>query len=661
MSFLDELNSRQKEAATYTEGPLLILAGAGAGKTKTLTYRIAHLISLGEDPRSILAVTFTNKAANEMKERIDTLLTTQEMLTKPVAIQERPFVRTFHSLGVHILRENFNQLGLPSRFSILDRDDSKKIVRNVLKKEGYDPKQYEPRKIMAVISRQKGDLLSPEEYLDGVGSHNPFADTIATIWRGYEEQLKKEGALDFDDLLVKTTVLLKNNEVIRKKYQDRWKWIHIDEYQDTNEVQYLLSKLLAEEHNNICVVGDVDQNIYTWRGATIKNIMNFEKDYTQAKEVILEQNYRSTQNILRAANEVISKNKIRKEKNLFTKNIEGEKVSAYRAIDEYGEANFAVRKSKELIANGVSPDEIAFLYRANFQSRVLEEVCLKENLPHQIVGTRFFDRREVKDIIAYIKVAINPKDFTSLNRIINEPARGIGKVTVLKIHDAKESELTPAVKKKVSSFFHLLKKIEEKANEGKISELIIFILKESGFEEKFQNGGEDGLERLENIRELAALARKYNDVEQFIEDVSLTTDQDSLNKNGGGVKLMTVHSAKGLEFDYVFITGLEEGLFPHIREEESNSGKISFEEKKEEERRLFYVAITRARKKLFLLWASFRTIFGSKEISSPSCFLNDISSDLIEEEAFDADNGLAGRFSPRGGGDNTVTEYLIDF
>jgi DNA helicase-2/ATP-dependent DNA helicase PcrA len=653
MSFLNELNPQQKKAATCVDGPLLILAGAGAGKTKTITYRIAHLITEGVDPRNILAVTFTNKAANEMKDRIDSLLSSQG----PISIQERPFVKTFHSLGVHILRENFNKLNLPSRFSILDRDDSKKIIRNLLKNKGYDPKQYDTGKILGIISRQKNEMLSPEEYFDN--SHNHFSEIITTIWREYEKQLQKEGALDFDDLLLKTTKLLKEDKEVREIYQNQWKWIHIDEYQDTNEVQYTLSKLLGEKHQNICVVGDVDQNIYTWRGATIKNIMNFEKDYPQTQEIILEQNYRSTKNILQAANEVISKNKIRKEKNLFTKNTEGEKISAYRSIDEYGEAEFAVKKAKELINNGTSPNEIAFLYRANFQSRVLEEICLKEKLPHQVIGTRFFDRKEVKDILAYIKTATNPKDFTSLNRIINTPTRGIGKVTILKIHDEKESELTPAVQDKIKSFRNLLKRIEKKAESGNISEMILYTLKESGFEDKFKKDGEDGLERLENVRELAALAKKYSNVEQFLEDVSLTTDQDSLNKNNDGVKLMTVHAAKGLEFDYVFITGLEDGVFPHIQE--GGDGKITTEEKEEEERRLFYVAITRAKKKIFLLWASFRTIFGSKEISSPSPFLNEISSDLIEEEVFAEDNGLSGQYNKREDRGDSVVEYLIDF
>jgi DNA helicase II / ATP-dependent DNA helicase PcrA len=650
MSYLDDLNPQQKEAATHIDGPLLIMAGAGAGKTKTITYRIANLISKGVEPKNILAVTFTNKAANEMRERVDRLLQNEETLKRPVEYMERPAIRTFHSLGVLILRENFEKLNLPKRFSILDRSDSKKIIRDILKEEGYDIKQYDPAKIMAIISRQKGDLVTPEEYEDSVHYNDYIKGVTSVVWKKYEERLDKNGALDFDDLLVKTVWLLEKNLEIRKKYQDRWKYIHVDEYQDTNEVQYKMTKLLAENHKNICVVGDVDQNIYTWRGATIKNIMSFEHDYPEAKEIVLEENYRSTKNILRAANEVISKNSVRRKKNLFTNNHAGEKIFVYRAIDEYDEATFSVLKAKELIADGVSPNEIAFLYRANFQSRVLEEVSLRHNLAHQVVGTKFFDRKEVRDVISYIKAALNEKDFTSLNRIINTPPRGIGKTTVLKIHAGEENSLTPAVKERINNFRNFLKKIKTETLQKKPAEVIAMILKESGLEENLGDEGDEGRERIQNIKELSSLAKKYEELSpweamnNFLDDISLTSDQDDLERKENGVKLMTVHAAKGLEFDYVFVTGLEGGLFPMERENKKT-------EDAEEERRLFYVAITRAKKKLFLTWTSFRTIFGSKQVNLSSEFLDDISEEIIEMENFGGEDYSRG----------DKIEYLIDY
>lgn len=682
MSYLDELNSKQRAAAEHSDGPLLILAGAGAGKTKTITYRIANLISKGVAPQNILAVTFTNKAANEMKERINKILMEEPSLKQPVEFAGRPTVRTFHSLGVLILRENFEKLGLSKNFSILDKNDGKKLVRDILKSEGYDPKQHDPGKILSIISRQKGDMVGLEEYSDRSTHRDYLTDITTTVWRKYEKKLKDDHVLDFDDLLARSTKLLEQDSEVREKYQQRWKYVHVDEYQDTNEVQYRMTKALVEDHKNICVVGDIDQNIYSWRGATIKNIMNFEKDYPEATEIILEENYRSTQNILKAANEIISKNTIRREKNLFTNNHEGEKIAIYRAIDEYDEATFAILRAQELIRSGTPAKEIAFLYRANFQSRVLEEVCLRNKLPHQVIGTKFFDRKEVRDIVAYIKSALNEKDFTSLNRIINYPPRGIGKATILKIHAGEEEGLTPAVRKKVAEFRIFMKKIRDsingsggvdgvEENEGqKPHEIISMILKESRMEERLRGEGEDGLERIENIKELASLAKKYESLEsseameKFLEDVSLSSDQDELDKkvedkNGSaeGVKLMTVHAAKGLEFDHVFVTGLEDGLFPHSRE---NSKK----EDEEEERRLFYVALTRARKRLYLTWTSFRTIYGSKEVNMASEFLDDVPSELTTLEGFGSSD------SDDGGGDGSVgngestggkMEYLIDF
>ena len=652
MSHLNGLNDQQKKAVLHVDGPILILAGAGSGKTKTITHRIVNLIKNGVDPQNILAVTFTNKAANEMRERVNNLLKNAEDLKMPIEQSGRPVIKTFHSLGVMLLKENFKLLDLPKNFTILDKSDSKKIIKEVLVLGGHDPKVHDPAKILGVISKQKGNMISPEEYDDSLAGNDYFKSIVMTTWLEYEKRLSAIGALDFDDLLLKSTNLLEKNIEVKKKYQNKFKYVHIDEYQDTNEVQYRMSKIIAEQHKNICVVGDADQNIYSWRGATIKNIMNFEKDYPDTIEIILEENYRSTQNILAAANQIISKNTIRKDKNLFTKNGSGEKIHVYRALDEYDEADFVVKKTKELAVAGTQYDQIAFLYRANFQSRVLEEICLKNNLPYQVVGTKFFDRKEIKDVIAYIKSALNEKDFTNLNRIINTPPRGIGKVTILKIHAGEEGTLTPAVREKVNSFRNFLQRIRIATKNKKPSEIISMIFTEAGFEKYLSEDGEVGLERIQNIKELVSLAKKYDiyepieAIEKFLEDVSLTSDQDELEKNKNGVKLMTVHAAKGLEFEHVFVTGLESGLFPMERENE----KV---EDSEEERRLFYVAVTRAKKKLYLTWANFRTIFGAKKVNMASEFLDDIDPDLIEIEKFGLDDE-----NPDG---RTKIEYLIDF
>ncbi len=668
MSLLDSLNPRQKEAVLYTEGPLLILAGAGAGKTKTITHRIAHLIGLGIEPTNILAVTFTNKAAGEMRERVDHLLRHSGDVTRPIQELERPVIKTFHSLGVWILKRHADVLGYRKSFSIYDRDDSTRAIKNIIKDLGLDPKQIEPRKVISIISKQKGDLVSPEEYLDASQSRSSYeAQNIYDIWLRYEIGLKAEHAFDFDDLLSKTLELLRKNTDIRNLYQNQFKYVHIDEYQDTNMVQYELSKIFAENHKNICVVGDVDQNIYSWRGATIKNIMNFEEDYPQAKTILLEQNYRSTKNILNAANEIISKNIHRKDKNLFTENVDGEKITIYQALDEYDEALFTVQKAQEFINAGTNPNEIAFLFRANFQSRVLEEICLKYGLPHQVIGTRFFDRKEVKDLISYLKLALNNDDFASLSRIINEPVRGIGKVTLLKIKEKKAEELNLGAKEKLQNFWNIMRDIKIKIGQVKPSELIEYILKRSTIEDSLMKEGEEGLERLENAKELISLAKKYDSfaeitddrqtdyteaTEKFIEDVMLASDQDSLNKKDGGVKLMTIHAAKGLEFDKVFVTGLESGLFPHERLDEA---KID----QEEERRLFYVAVTRAKSHLFLTHTTFRTIFGSKNTQVPSEFLSDISEALTEHKSY-ADNYGWGKNSDEETREGR-REFLIDF
>ncbi|KKT24884.1 MAG: hypothetical protein UW07_C0006G0002 [Candidatus Nomurabacteria bacterium GW2011_GWF2_43_8] len=713
------------------EGPLLVVAGAGAGKTKTITHRIVNLIKNGVAPEKILAVTFTNKAAKEMRERIRGAVLRLGTLGRSDGNGQRkfsaenfradetqnrePFVSTFHSLGVYIIKENARLLGLNRHFTILDEDDSARLIKEIMKEIDLDPKQYDPKKIRNIISREKGKFSRLEEYAER--ENNTIGKTVAQVWNLYEKQKNKENSLDFDDLLLKTAKLLKENETVRKIYQEKWEYLHIDEYQDTNEVQYLMSKLLCGDAKNICVVGDADQNIYSWRGANLKNILSFEKDYPNAKIILLEQNYRSTKNILEAANEVIKKNKYRPEKNLFTKNGTGEKIGFYEALHEGDEADFVATKILEILDGSAgntfsqvlgSPgpypgqtirkstlgyagqnvlertlgrsdgngqrkfsaenfrgesgnflSEVAVLYRANFQSRALEEAMLRYNIPYQVVGTKFFERKEIKDTLAYLRAALNPDSLSDIKRIINFPARGIGKATLAKIFSGQTEPLPIKIKIKINNFYKTLEEIKEKIGNSKASEVIKFVVKKSGIENELQNGGEEDLERLENIKELATLALKYDHlvngagIERLLEDAALASDQDSLmlseaptpkgvgvpTKSVGkesSVKLMTVHASKGLEFKYVFVTGLEDGLFPHERKEEPAYAS-GYGEAREEERRLFYVALTRAKEKLFLSFANYRTIFGARNINTPSEFIADIPADLLKRE------GEAGR------------------
>ena len=671
---LQGLNKEQREAALHMDGPLLIVAGAGAGKTKTITHRIVNLIKNGVAPEKILAVTFTNKAAKEMRERIII-----EIEKNAKGQDKIPFVSTFHSLGVYIIKENARLLGLTRYFTILDENDATTIIKNILKELGIDPKQYDPKKIKNIISREKGKFVQLADYAEREeGGGSTLGKIVARVWNLYEKQKTKENALDFDDLLLKATKLLKENKEIRKIYQEKWEYIHVDEYQDTNEVQYMMSKLLTNEKRNICVVGDADQNIYSWRGANLKNILSFEKDYPNAKIILLEQNYRSTKNILEAANVVIKKNKFRPDKNLFTNNLQGEKIGLYEALDENDEADFVATKILELqdsradlLLRGVSQadgprgsaprtrgdsdpakaepallSDIAVLYRANFQSRALEEAMLRYNIPYQVLGVKFFERKEIKDTLAYLRAALNPDSLSDIKRIINFPARGIGKVTLVKIFAGERETLPIKMRIKIDNFYKTLEEISEKIKTVKTSEIIKFVVKKSGIENELANGTEEEVERLENIKELATLALKYDNltegrgVEKLLEDASLASDQDSLinvpTKVGtptevGAIKLMTVHASKGLEFKYVFITGLEDGLFPHERRNENKTNEDS-----EEERRLFYVALTRAREKVFLSFANFRTIFGSRQINTPSEFIGDIPADILEKEGEDS-------------------------
>jgi DNA helicase-2/ATP-dependent DNA helicase PcrA len=625
MYYLETLNDKQKEAVLYTKGPLLIVAGAGAGKTKTITHRIIHLVHQGINPASILAVTFTNKAAKEMKDRIMGLLSAREHGVN----LETPFVSTFHSLGVYIIKENAHLIGLTKHFTILDENDSISIIKEVMKAHDIDPKMYEPRKIKSIISKSKGDFVSVEKYTEEVKSS--IQSIVALVWRGYEERLKKEKSLDFDDLLLESVLILKKYPEIKNKYQEKWKYIHIDEYQDTNEVQYEMTKLLVGKDENICVVGDTDQNIYSWRGANIKNILHFEKDYPNSKIVILEQNYRSTKNILAAANSIIEKNKYRVPKNLFTEKEEGETINICETYDETNEAEYIAETISELLKNN-DPEKIAVLYRANFQSRVLEEALLNHQIPYQVLGVKFFERKEVKDLLAYARASFNKESWSDIKRIINVPARGIGKVTLAKVFAGQFVELPATMQEKINKFYFLLDKIREFIEKNKTSDAIKFIIEKTGLEEKLSHGGSDEQEELENMKELVTLSLKYDPfppgegMEKLLEDASLASDQDTLMHKGKGVRLMTVHAAKGLEFKYVFVTGLEQDLFPHARTDAKSK------EDQEEERRLFYVALTRAEKKLYLSYAQLRTIFGTKQVNSPSEFLSDIPEHLTSFE-----------------------------
>ena len=629
--YLAGLNPAQRQAVLKTEGPLLILAGAGSGKTRVITHRIVHLIHQGIAPYNILAVTFTNKAASEMRERVENLIKKYPPAERAV-IDSVPTVTTFHALGVRILRHYHDTLNLPRHFTIYDRSDSLRAVKMAMERANYNPKEFEPKKILSKISRAKGDAQTVNEYKNSASS---YPDQVAgNTWEFYEEILRQEHALDFDDLLAKTLFLLKTYPHVRTELQNKYQYIHIDEYQDTNAVQFSIAKQLAGDKQNICVVGDIDQNIYSWRGADVKNILQFEREFENSHTILLEENYRSTKTIIAASNEIIAKNRNRVDKNVFTSNEEGEKISLYTAMTGNDEAEYIAMKSQSLITEGVRPSEIAVLYRTNFQSRILEEAFLNYGVPYQLLGTKFYERKEVKDVLSYLRLALNPGSTADLVRVINEPARGIGKVTMLKVVEGKRSELNGATLEKVNRFDQLMQDIADEARTKPLSETLKFIIKRTGIETELKkNGTEDDLSRLENLQELVTLGQKYDHltpesaVEQLLETASLQSDQDELKnkEEHDAVRLMTIHAAKGLEFDYVFICGLEEGLFPHERLDDTGIDH-------EEERRLFYVALTRAIKKLYLTYAHMRTIYGSQRVNIPSTFLNDINTDLVENE-----------------------------
>ena len=622
---LDELNDKQREAVLYNEGPLLIIAGAGAGKTKTLTTKIAFLIEEKEvSPYNILAITFTNKAAKEMKDRI---------FMQIGNVAKKIQVSTFHSFGLKLLRENYNILGYDKNFVIMDSDDSLTVVKKIIKDMGYDPKIYNPRAIRNKISSCKNEMMSPKDYERLAVSD--YEKVVKEVYEKYNTKLQRNNSVDFDDLLLLPIELFKKNPDILAKYQDLYKYILIDEYQDTNEAQYILTKLLSEKNRLITCVGDDSQSIYSFRGANYKNILNFEKDYKDAKTILLEQNYRSTSTILDAANQVIKNNKMRKDKNLWTSRGIGEKIKYYRAYNERDEAQYVIRKIKELINRNIEYKDIAILYRTNAQSRVLEEEMLKENMPYRVIGSfYFYSRKEIKDLIAYLRLIHNSKDNVSLLRVINTPKRGIGLKTIENLTTKADLEgisIYEAISSgKELEFKNLIERLKEVSENLTLTELIDKVLDASGIRQDLES--EKSLEaevRLENLEEFKSITKSFEEreglisLEDFLLEISLISDVEEYKDDPNRISLMTVHSVKGLEFDHVFVVGMEEGIFPHMNSLMENS-------EVEEERRLCYVAITRAKEELHLVNARRRTLFGNEQINPVSRFIGEINKELIE-------------------------------
>ncbi|MBP3634915.1 MAG: UvrD-helicase domain-containing protein [Bacilli bacterium] len=623
---LDSLNERQKEAVINTDGPMLILAGAGSGKTKVLTTKVAYLINeKGVYPENILAITFTNKAAKEMKSRIYPIVGNGAFKLQ---------ISTFHSFGLKIVKENSRLLGYDSNFTILDADDSLSVIKKILKDLNIDSNKYNPKAIRNVISNNKNEMIDSKDYEKFV--HTDFDEVAKEVYQKYERNLKLSNAMDFDDLLVLPLKLFKEYPRVLEEYQERYKYVFIDEYQDTNEPQYILSKMIAAKYRNITVVGDADQAIFTWRGANYKNILNFEKDYPDAKVVLLEENYRSTKTILNAANNVIKNNKIRKEKNLWTENEDGCKIVYYKAFDEKDESNYVVHEIKRLIEGGVSPNDICVLYRANAQSRTVEESFLTSNISYNIVGAyAFYNRKEIKDLIAYLKLLYNSKDDVSLLRIINYPKRGIGSKAIENLSikkDVLEKSLYEVIDSgKELQFKNLIEDIRKDIDKLSLTELIDLVLDKSGIRNELES--EKTIEadiRLENLEEFKSITKSFEEKEgivslgEFLDELSLVSDvSEQKDDTKEKVTLMTMHAVKGLEFDYVFVVGFEEGLFPHINCMESN-------DELEEERRLCYVAITRAKKKLYLINARSRILYGQVSSNIPSRFIKEIGENLLE-------------------------------
>ena len=622
---IDNLNDKQKEAVLYINGPMLVLAGAGSGKTKVLTNRIANLIDNGISPANILAITFTNKAAKEMKDRVFNLIGNDAYMIQ---------ISTFHSLGLKILKENYEKLGYDKNFVVIDSDDALTVIKKIMKDMNLSPQYYNAKNIRNKISSAKNELMNLQSF-----ANLEYDKNIVKVYEKYLEKLKLNNSVDFDDLLILPIRLFREYPSVLESYQERYKYILIDEYQDTNECQYIFSKMLAKKYKNIFVVGDNDQAIYAFRGANYKNILNFEKDYPDCKTILLEENYRSTKTILNAANSVIKNNKLRKDKNLWSNNEEGELIKYIRTDGEKEEADYVAKEIKKLISDGVDPVDIAVLYRTNAQSRVMEEACLKNNIPYKIIGSfYFYNRKEIKDLICYLRLINNYKDDVSLLRVINVPKRKIGEKTIDNISNValvNNSCLFDAINSgKELEFKNLILDLKEKCENLSLTEMVELVLDKSGMKQELENEKSlDSEIRLENLEEFKSITKNYEEeygvisLDDFLNEISLVSDMSEHQDGNNKVSLMTVHSVKGLEFDDVFVIGMEEGIFPHYNAiNEGTNSAI------EEERRLCYVAITRAKKKLWLLNAKKRMLFGNTQVNPPSRFMDEIDSKYVDSE-----------------------------
>ncbi|MFC4760800.1 DNA helicase PcrA [Fructobacillus durionis] len=640
------MNDKQAEAVRTTEGPLLIMAGAGSGKTRVLTHRVAHLIEdLDVRPWRILAITFTNKAAREMRERIGKLVDPE--------VAQSVWVSTFHALAVRILRRDGEQIGLGKNFTILDSSAQKTLVKRVVNELNLDSNQYDPRTILGTISNAKNELLTAKDYAQQAGNY--YEERVAEVYRAYQKALAQAQSVDFDDLIMKTIELFEKAPEVLQRYQEQFRYLHVDEYQDTNDAQYKIVNMLAQGSRNLAVVGDADQSIYGWRGANMQNILNFEKDWPDAKSVFLEQNYRSTQNILDAANDVINNNNERVPKKLWTENGKGEKLTYYRAQSAQDEAYYVLGKiQKSQREEKKSLSDFAILYRTNAQSRAMEEALVKANIPYTIVGGhKFYDRKEILDIMAYLSLVANPADNAALERIINVPKRSIGQTTLDRLFTFADSinlpmlaaidqiemapDIRPAAATKLLAFAEMINNFRQQAEFLEVSELTDLILDQSGYRKELQQKSDpESQSRLENLDEFISVTKEFEtkydkDAEDavdpltdFLGSTALMADLDNVEEDSGAVTLMTLHAAKGLEFPVVFLIGLEEGLFPLGRAAQD-------EDLLEEERRLAYVGITRAEKKLYLTNAFSRMLYGKTQSNQPSRFIDEISDDLIEK------------------------------